>query len=347
MEAQERYMRRCIELGQLGLGAVSPNPLVGCVIVHDDRIIGEGWHRSYGKAHAETEALDDCRRRGRTDDLAASTLYVNLEPCSHHGKTPPCAERIIAAGIPRVVIGMQDPFEKVCGNGIRMLKAAGIDVTVGVLEKEALELNRRFVSVHTRQRPYVIFKFARSFDGFIAPLQPGAGSQISNRYSRILVHKWRSEEDAILAGGRTVLRDNPRLTVREWTGRNPLRVSADEHGSFPGHLHVLDGSAPTLILTPGESRRQGRTEFVSYSPGDALPVQILKALSERHIQSVLVEGGRKLIDRFVDGDLWDEARIFTAPHTLREGTAAPQVTGRVISHEPVGDDWLTVLRNTR
>jgi diaminohydroxyphosphoribosylaminopyrimidine deaminase / 5-amino-6-(5-phosphoribosylamino)uracil reductase len=346
MTDPSKYMKRCCELAALGLGHTAPNPVVGCVVVHQDRIIGEGYHREYGKAHAEVNAVNSVQDKSMLRD---STLFVSLEPCSHFGKTPPCADFILDHGIPRVVVGCVDTFREVSGRGISRLREAGVEVTVGLLEGECREVNRRFFTYHGNKRPYVLLKWAQSADGYISrqagvPLPPEQ-RKISNNVSQMLVHRWRTEEQAILAGTRTALLDNPMLTARHWKGKNPLRCVIDKDGKLPSHLHLLDGSVPTLVFTALSRASSGNTEYVQLDMSRNMLPQLLTVLYERSVQSVLVEGGSMLLKSFIDSGLWDEARVFTSPERFGSGTAAPAFTGTLLSTQPVAGDTLSIYRN--
>jgi len=346
MSSPEFFMQRCLDLAMLGMGEVAPNPMVGCVIVHKGLIIGEGYHRQYGQAHAEVNAIqsvaDPCL-------LSESTLYVNLEPCSHFGKTPPCSNLIIEKGIRKVVIAHQDPFSQVNGQGINRLRDAGIDVTVGVLEKEALELNRRFLAYHALKRPYIILKWAKTRDGFmdINRQQPGNNQNnwITGKELKILVHKWRSEEDAILVGTHTARNDNPKLNVRDWTGRNPLRLIIDEHRVLNQDLHIFDQSQPTIIYTSVASETLDNPEYRLLDFTQPILNQILDDLYRRQIQSLIVEGGRELLDHFIQAGLWDEARILTGDKYFISGLKAPDIEGNSIRTISTGKDHLQIIRN--
>ena len=319
-------MRRCIDLARLGAGNVSPNPMVGAVVVCNGRIIGEGYHRKYGGPHAEVNAINSVRDEAL---LPRSEIYVSLEPCAHFGKTPPCADLIISKKIRKVYVGCLDPFTKVDGKGIRKLRDAGIEVEVGILEKECQELNRRFFTSVNFNRPYVILKWAQSLDGFID--KDFAPVRISNHRTEILNHKWRSEEDAILVGYNTVRRDNPSLTNRLWAGKNPLRVVIDRDSALEHDKYkVFDDSARTVVLS------------------DTDPRQILSALHEMKVQSVIVEGGAATHKKFVDAGLWDEARVFVSTQTLGNGTRAVALTGgRLVGAENVcGDTLMTYYSST-
>jgi len=294
-----KFMRRCIQLAQCGEAGAAPNPMVGAVVVCDGRIIGEGYHRRCGGPHAEVNAIASVKEKHL---LSRSTIYVSLEPCAHFGKTPPCADLIIHSGIPRVVIGCVDSFAKVNGLGIKKLQDAGCEVVVGVLEEECLELNRHFFTFHQKHRPWITLKWAQSEDGFIGKDGP---VRLSNALTQTLVHRLRARSQAILVGTRTALLDNPTLTTRYWSGANPLRLTIDRHNSLPPTLHLMDGSTPTIVY---------KQETIA---------EILGDLYKRNIQSLLVEGGAKLLQSFIDAGLWDEARIETAPFRLEDGTVAP------------------------
>ncbi|MGD9556942.1 MAG: bifunctional diaminohydroxyphosphoribosylaminopyrimidine deaminase/5-amino-6-(5-phosphoribosylamino)uracil reductase RibD [Mangrovibacterium sp.] len=326
MTISEKYMFRCIGLARLALGEVAPNPMVGAVIVHDGRIIGEGFHRQFGGPHAEVNAVNAVKDKKL---LRKSTLYVSLEPCAHFGKTPPCSDLIIASGIPRVVVGSVDPFAQVAGKGIEKMRAAGIEVEVGVLEKDCLELNRRFFTFHQQKRPYVILKWAQTLDGYLDvdrsyPELFGKPTWISNELSRRLVHRQRTEESAILIGTNTARKDNPSLTVREWTGRQPVRLVLDRRNRLPAHLHVKDGKFPTIVFTEKELPASANLEFVRVDFHGDLIGQILKTLYERELQSVVVEGGQQLLQSFINGNVWDEAYVYIGHFWFGKGVRAPQ-----------------------
>lgn len=337
MEQHERFMRRCLELAGHGLGTTYPNPMVGSVLVHEGKIIGEGWHRRAGESHAEVMAIGSVRDRSL---LRNATLYVSLEPCNHHGKTPPCTSLILASGIPKVVVGAVDSHELVSGSGIAALREAGVDVVAGVLEDDCRALNRRFFTYHEKQRPYVILKWAESADGFLAPEHREAGKPffLSTPLSRQLVHRWRTEEAAILVGTQTALDDNPRLTAREWTGKQPLRVLIDRDRRVPTTAHLFDDEAPTLVFS--EVGGSGPAVVV---PFENLPVEILTKLHKRQIQSVIIEGGRATLQSFIDAGLWDEARVFRCEVSCGSGVAAPRLGGRLVRREKIADDELLIF----
>lgn len=323
---QETYMKRCLDLAALGLGHTAPNPLVGSVIVHNDRIIGEGFHHVYGGPHAEVNAVDAVADKSL---LSVSTLYVNLEPCSHSGKTPPCADMIIRTGIPEVVIGTSDPNPLVSGNGIRKLEQSGVKVITGVLQDQCRDLNKRFFTYHTKKRPLVILKWAQTSDGFMDVLRENAGvpepNWISNEISRILVHKWRSEEQSILVGTRTALLDNPRLNVRQWSGNSPVRMVLDRNLRLPATLKLFDNSMPTLVFNALKDSQEGLTQYVRLDFTGSVLGELLRYLYDKGLQSVFVEGGQKLLNSFLDENLWDEARVFTGPGMFGAGISAPVI----------------------
>lgn len=319
-------MRRCLELARKGAGHVAPNPMVGAVLVHDGALIGEGYHQQYGQPHAEVNCIRQAIENGHADRLSQATLYVTLEPCAHFGKTPPCADLIIAHGIPRVVVGCRDPFKEVNGKGIERMQAAGIHVVTGMLEEECRKLNRRFFCFHTLQRPFIILKWAQSRDGRIAGVDENKRKwKISHAYSDRLVHQWRATEPAILVGTNTALYDDPLLTTRLWPGPSPTRLVLDMQLRLPGHLHLFDGSVPTIVFN---SARSGEGKNLSYYrlSGTESPIrQMMDALHSMNIQSVLVEGGSRLLQTFIDEDCWDEARIITNKELIiGDGLSAPQ-----------------------
>lgn len=319
MAEDELYMRRCIQLASLGLGSVQPNPMVGAVIVHDHQIIGEGYHHRYGQPHAEVNALASVRDHSM---LKESTLYVSLEPCSHWGKTPPCADAIIQHGIPRVVVGVRDPHDKVNGAGLQKLLDAGIEVVCSVCENECRELNRRFFTYHQKKRPYVILKWAQTADGYMDVDRSDAEQihdyWITNEALKVIVHKWRSEEDAILVGGRTMINDKPQLTNRLYPGKSPQR----------------------FVMQHGE-------EFLSNLPYTVVPENVeecLQIMYDCRIQSVIVEGGRKTLERFVEADLWDEARILVGSQCWGKGLAAPSLPESPYKTESIDHNKILYVR---
>lgn len=312
-------MQRCIALAQKGAGSVAPNPMVGAVLVHDDTIIGEGWHMQYGQAHAEVNCIRSVAAANRKL-IPESTIYVSLEPCAHYGKTPPCADLIISEGIRKVVIGCTDTFHKVAGEGIRKLETAGIHVTNGVLEGACRGLNKRFFTNQEKKRPYVILKWAQSADGFIAPPE-GRKVMLSNELTRRYVHKMRSEEAAILVGYRTALLDDPELNNRYWSGPQPERVVLDPELQLPGTLKLFRGPQKTLVLNHHKDAAEGQVQWMRIAGKDNLAEAVLEALTGR--ASVIVEGGTRTLQQFIDAGLWDEACVIETPVVLQEGTAAP------------------------
>ena len=318
MEYDPKYMQRCIQLARCGEMGAPPNPMVGAVIVHNDRIIGEGFHRKCGGPHAEVNAIRSVRDESL---LRESTIYVSLEPCSHYGKTPPCADLIIKKQIPRVVVGCMDPFARVNGQGIRKLRDAGVEVAVGVLERECLELNRRFITFHQQHRPWVTLKWAQSEDGFIDAVRRPEEKPVrfSSAFTQTLVHRMRAMHQAIMVGTRTVLMDNPTLATRLWKGPNPLRVTVDRNGVLPESTHLKDGKVPTVIYDNGDLKH------------------ILDDLYKRGIQSMMVEGGAQLLQHFIDAELWDEARLEIAPFTLGRGVPSPKIEKAMLDEEKIWD----------
>ena len=321
---EEKYMRRCIELAKNGLCNVAPNPTVGAVIVCDGRIIGEGYHVRCGEAHAEVNAIRSVKDESL---LKRSTIYVSLEPCSHYGKTPPCADLIIEKQIPRIVIGCRDPFSKVAGRGIQKLQNAGREVIVGVLEEECLHLIRRFITFNTLRRPFITLKWAESADRFIDIERiDGNPVLLSSPLTSMLVHKKRAENTAIMVGRRTALLDNPSLTVRNWYGRNPIRIVLDCNLSLPNDLQIFNGEVPTLVFTEKEHPEEKSVSYITIDFAHNPLNQIMKELYQRNIQSLLVEGGSQLLQSFIDNELWDEAYIEKCPKRLYSGVKAPEIS---------------------
>lgn len=323
MTTEEKYMYRCLQLASYGSGFVAPNPMVGAVLVCNDEIIGEGFHQRYGEPHAEPNAINSVKN---PDLLKNSTLYVSLEPCSHFGKTPPCANLIVASQIPRVVIGTLDPNPKVAGKGVELMRNAGIEVVVGVLEKECRILNKRFFIFYEQKRPYVLLKWAQTKDGFLDRKRTNLNEpplSISNNITRQLTHQMRSENQAILVSTNTVLLDNPSLTVRLWSGKSPIRVALDRQGRIPETYNIFDESVPTLIFTEKDRQNKQHVEYIKIDFDENCLKTILQKLYERDINSVLVEGGSKLLNSFIGEKLWDEANVEVSPQKIHEGVAAP------------------------
>lgn len=344
MLVHEKYMLRCIQLAANGLGNAAPNPLVGALIVHDGKIAGEGFHQRFGEAHAEVNAINHAIAKHGENSLQHSTLYVNLEPCSHFGKTPPCVDLIIEKGIPKVVIGTIDPFAKVNGAGIKKLGKAGVEVVHPVLENECRELNKRFFTFHEKKRPYIILKYAQSADGYIAPEKiTDENKWISNEYSRQLVHKWRSEEQAIMIGTNTARIDNPFLTVREWSEKNPVRIVIDKKLKLNTKLNMFDNASSTLIYNSVKNETVNNLEFVQVDFNKTILPQILGSIYKKNIQSVIVEGGTKLLQSFINENLWDEARIITGDKIFGGGIKCPVINGKIISEGNIMNDKLLML----
>ena len=359
-------MFRCLELAKNGLGNVAPNPMVGCVIVLNNKILGEGYHQQFGEAHAEVNAINSVKNK---ELLPLSTLYVNLEPCAHVGKTPPCADLIIKNNIKKVVIGCLDTYSEVAGKGIERLKNAGIEVVVGVLENESLELNKRFFTFHNKKRPYIILKWAETKDGFIdvdreceehsnqfkkqtdcfVPLHStrnDVNNWITSPLAKKLVHKWRSKEAAIMIGTNTALNDNPQLNVREWTGKNPIRIVLDLKLRLPEGLHLFDKTISTLVFNYQEEKIEKNLEHIKLDASKNLISQCLEKLHDRNIQSVIIEGGTMLLQSFINESVWDEARVFIGDKFFEKGLKAPNINLLPSSTEKISDDVLLIYKNT-
>jgi len=351
MVQDERYMKRCLDLATLGASTVSPNPMVGAVILHDGIIIGEGYTSPYGGSHAEVNAIQDAYQKlGKAEArnrFCKSTMYVSLEPCSHFGKTPPCADMLVELQFERVVIGCLDTFSKVNGEGFKKLQGAGIDAIVGVLEKACLFVNRRFFTRIQQQRPYVILKWAQTLDGLFSP-EDAAQQWISNIASKQLVHKWRGEEDAILVGTSTALIDNPSLTTRLWNGKNPKRILIDKELAVPTDAAIFNEEAETIIFNAHQTDWQKNRKFIALEHFDLyLPQQLLYQLYLMDVQSLIVEGGAKTLQSFIDAGMWDEARVFVSQNCWGQGKLAPRLTARVDATEKVGDDELRFYFNRK
>lgn len=342
-------MHRCLELARKGEGNVAPNPLVGAVLVHEGKIIGEGWHRKWGEAHAEVNCIHQAIENGYADAIASSTLYVSLEPCSHFGKTPPCTDLILHHKIPKVMIGVRDPFKEVDGRGIGKLQSGGVEVVAGILEAACRDINKRFFTFHTQRRPYVILKWAQTADGFITRSDTADRLLISNDLSQRLVHQWRNQETAILVGTNTALYDNPELTTRLWPGTSPVRLVVDLDLRLPDRLNVFDGKTPTIVfnrhrhdlknlfITPG---KWGGLGFYRVTEDANLVKQILNALYGLQLQSVLVEGGARLLQSFIVEGTWDEARVISAGDlSVGAGLPAPELTSsQKVSSQKLAND---------
>lgn len=339
-------MKRCLDLAGLGLGKTAPNPMVGSVVVHDTRIIGEGYHHRFGQAHAEVNAINSVKDKSL---LRNSVLYVNLEPCSHTGKTPPCADLIIKSGIPEVVIGITDPNPLVAGSGIRKLEKAGVKTSTGLLQDQCHVINRRFITFHTRRRPYIILKWAQTTDGFIDVLRENPEisqpTWISNDISRKLVHKWRSEEQSILVGTNTAIMDNPRLNVREWPGDSPIRMVIDRKLRLSKKLNLFNNECLTIVFNELIDLQEDHTHYVRLNFEERMLDSLLAYLYESGIQSVLVEGGRVLIDSFIQADLWDEARVFVGNKQFGAGVSAPFIRSEKPEEFHIREDELMLYLN--
>lgn len=344
MEANERYIKRCIDLAKKGFAHVAPNPMVGCVIVCEGKVIGEGYHRKYGEAHAEVNAINAVNN---DELLKKSTLYVSLEPCAHFGKTPPCSNLIIEKKIPTVVIGCVDPYAEVAGKGIEKLRKAGVEVVVGVLEKESLELNKRFFTFHKKKRPYIVLKWAQTLEGFMDRDRMN-GEQgvnwITSPATKQLTDTWRSEEMAILVGKNTVLNDNPKLTVRTLLGRSPIRLVIDKKLEISESYHVMNGEVQTYVFNQYKTEQKGKLMYVKL-PFVELLQEMMNWLYERELFSVLVEGGRATLQHFLDEGVWDEARIYIGDKFFNGGLKAPQIAVRDFQTENYGGDKLIIVKN--
>jgi len=324
----KKYMQRCIQLAKNGKGLCSPNPMVGAVIVKDGIIIGEGWHQKAGMPHAEPVAINSVKNQ---ELLKSSTLYVSLEPCSHYGKTPPCVDLIIKKGIPRVVIGCLDVFPLVSGSGVKKLKAAGVEVLVGPEMQACLDLNRKFFTYHAKKRPYIMLKWAQTSDGFIDNIRKPDGEElpliISTPLTKIITHKLRSEFDAILVGTNTAMMDNPKLNVRDWSGKNPVRCVTDRNLTLSKNLNIFDGTTKTIVFTEKSGEGSENVSYETINFEDNLVKNILESLYKKGIQSLLVEGGAKLHNAFLNAGLWDELHVESAPFTIGKGVPAPDLSG--------------------
>lgn len=344
----ELYMQRCLELANLGMGNVSPNPLVGCVIVNDGKIIGEGYHAKFGEAHAEVNAINSVKENYGDQAislLAKAIAYVSLEPCAHFGKTPPCADLLIRHQLKKVVIGNKDPFEDVDGKGIQKLKNAGIEVVSGVLEEECSQLNRRFFTRIRKQRPYIILKWASTADGYFAP-KDASQRWITGPIAKKMVHKWRTEEDAILIGKLTAIADNPQLNAREWLGKNPIRILIDRHLQVPQSNHIYNNAAKTVVFNELKTEVHHNIHYIQMEDMQYyLPQKIAFQLYLLDIQSVIIEGGANILNQFIKGNLWDEARVFSSNKIWKEGIPSPHINGLITDQFNIENDTLTVFQN--
>jgi diaminohydroxyphosphoribosylaminopyrimidine deaminase/5-amino-6-(5-phosphoribosylamino)uracil reductase len=336
--SHEMYMKRALELAALGAGNVSPNPLVGCVVVHEGRIVGEGWHKKYGEAHAEVNAIQAVEDK---DILRESTLYVNLEPCSHMGKTPPCVDLIIQHRVKKVIIANRDSNLLVAGKGVEKLGHAGIAALMDVCSTEAYTLNRRFFTYMEKKRPHIILKWAETADGFIAR-KDNDSRWISDEYSRQLVHKWRSEEDAVLVASGTAWYDNPMLNVRDWSGRDPVRVLIDRYLKVAPKSHLFNRLQKTICYNLVKDERQDNLIYIRLKPENFIE-SVIENLYTQKIQSVIIEGGAQILNTFIQYNLWDEARIFVSPQKFKAGVRAPRISGVLQMDQKLDKDWLKIM----
>ena len=346
MPTDQLYMRRALDLASLGLGKVRPNPMVGCVIVQNDTIIGEGWHQIHGGPHAEVEAIESVQEKKL---LERSTIYVTLEPCAHHGKTPPCADLLAHLNPARVVVAQMDPNPLVCGKGTNKLRSTGIEVSCGILAEEAANLNKRFITFFKKQRPYIILKWATTTEeeghsGFLAR-EDYDSKWISNRHSRKLVHQWRGEEAAVMVGTNTAHYDDPKLNVRDWSGSDPVRIVIDKKLRLNASLHLFSDQKPTICYNLQMDKQEGEVIWVKLGASDFIST-LLKDLYDRGIQSILVEGGAALHRSLMEVSLWDEARVFRGSVAFGAGIAAPDPLGVVLTKQDIMGDQLTTYRNT-
>ncbi|MFC3826931.1 MULTISPECIES: bifunctional diaminohydroxyphosphoribosylaminopyrimidine deaminase/5-amino-6-(5-phosphoribosylamino)uracil reductase RibD [Niastella] len=346
LTTHETYMQRCIELAKAGAGHVAPNPMVGAVLVHEKRIIGEGYHKKYGGPHAEVNCVNSVSEADR-HLISQSVMYVSLEPCAHFGKTPPCADLIIEKKIPEVVIGVRDPFKQVDGKGVEKLKAAGVKVTLGVLEQDCKTLNKRFITFNTQHRPYIILKWAQTANGKMAVEAGEERLFISNEFTNRLVHKWRSEEAAILVGTNTALFDNPALTTRLWNGPNPVRLVVDRNLRLPSSLQLFDQQVKTIVFNTLKQEEKDNLLYYQVTQDVSLVHQIVHALYQLKIQSVLVEGGAQLLQSFIDEGAWDEIRVITNnEQVVGQGLPAPRLqSGQLLHQETFYSDTLHYFVN--
>lgn len=336
MTVDPQYMDRALQLAALGGRSVMPNPMVGAVLVHDTEVIGEGYHEFYGGPHAEVNAIRSVADQSK---LSRATLYVTLEPCSHVGKTPPCADLVVESGIPEVVIGCRDPFPEVSGEGIERLRAAGVQVTEMIRHREAILLNKLFILAHRQKRPYVILKWAQTSDGFIAR-GDGSSKWISCEASRTLTHEWRAREMSILVGTATARVDDPSLTVRHVTGPNPVRVVIDASLSLPSDLNLFNQEAETLVFNAVKEDHSGQISWLKIDFQRPIASQILSRLYERKLISLIIEGGARTLQSFIDAELWDEARVFVSPFQFSSGIVAPRLPQQLFETRASGDDTL-------
>ncbi|MEO7266325.1 MAG: bifunctional diaminohydroxyphosphoribosylaminopyrimidine deaminase/5-amino-6-(5-phosphoribosylamino)uracil reductase RibD [Ferruginibacter sp.] len=342
----ELYMQRCLQLAMLGAGNVAPNPMVGAVLVNEGTVIGEGFHPQYGQEHAEVNCINNVPAN-LAHLISSSTLYVSLEPCNHTGHTGPCTDFIIRHNIKKVVVACRDSYEKVNGSGIEKLKLAGIEVNEGILEKEALFLNRRFFTFHKKQRPYIILKWAQTSNGFISA-KDGRRLKISNEITDRLVHRWRSEAAAIIVGSNTARLDNPFLTTRLWPGRNPVRIVIDKHLQLAAHLNIFNKEANTIIINTIKHSEEANLFYYQTAEAETMLAVVINLMHQRNFTSLIVEGGAKLLQSFIEEGLWDEARIITAKKkTVATGVRAPILSNCSLQHtEQLADDEIQYFLST-
>lgn len=345
MKTDEWYIQRCIDLALKGKGNVAPNPMVGAVIVLNDEIIGEGYHEQYGQAHAEVNAVNAVQNKALLKD---ATIYVSLEPCAHVGKTPPCADLIVQHQFKRVVVGCLDSYSEVSGKGIQRMREHSIQVDVGVMEQECRELNKRFFTFHERKRPYIILKWAQTVDGFMDPLRTNNEKGIywiTHPETKKVVHQWRAEEAAIMVGKNTAIVDNPSLTTREFKGKNPIRILLDSHLETPINANLFNDEAQTLIFNLDKSAIESSNEWIKVDKMDL--AVILSVLHQKNIQSVIVEGGKQILEQFIASNLWDEARVLIGENVFLEGLAAPLLNESLVRSIELGKDRLNCYKNTK
>jgi len=348
MNIEEQYIKRCFQLALHGLGNVAPNPMVGCVIVKNGKIIGEGFHKKYGNSHAEVNAIRSIRNKSEIEN---SEVYINLEPCSHYGKTPPCADKLISHKVRRVIISNTDPNPIVNGKGVEKLINAGIEVITNVLKNEGRVLNKRFFTFFEKKRPYIILKWAQTLDGFIDIKREGlkqiseayADNWITNNQLKALVHKWRSEEQAIIIGTNTAKNDNPKLNVRHWVGKSPLRMVIDRNLTLPNNLNIFDYSLPTVVFNSVNSQYNKNIEYYQINFNKNTENDILNYCFQKNIQSIIIEGGKELLESFINKNLWDEARILIGNKFFIEGTEAPTIKGKIVEFSSFGKDYLKIV----
>jgi diaminohydroxyphosphoribosylaminopyrimidine deaminase/5-amino-6-(5-phosphoribosylamino)uracil reductase len=341
-------MQRCLDLAQKAEGMTRPNPLVGSVIVCGGLIIGEGYHMKAGEPHAEVNAINSVKHKNL---LGSSALYVNLEPCSHFGKTPPCTDFIISSGIRKVFIGTSDTSEKISGQGIAMLKKAGLEVSTGILEEESRYINRRFFTFNEKKRPYIVLKWAQSSDGFLdierGKVMMQRPTWITGEAERVLVHKWRASEQAILAGAGTVRADDPGLNVRDWTGENPLRLILSSSGQLEKGSKLFKTDGKNIVFTHNPGTKIAGTEIVKLDDLEESSIQVAEHLYNIGIQSLMVEGGARVLDHFITTNIWDEARIFHGEVNFNDGVRAPVIDGRILYRKQFSHSFLEVILNDR